>query len=112
MKLTSDKRASSIVWLILCVVISLLVYWYPIVLAHTFERDADSRVGFVGVLTIPVLFAAGTRAIWEFVRLRKEIRSSPQEGNRAYHTAGVILLIVSLSPLAAFTVLMIWGATR
>ena len=110
--LISDKRFSPIAWLIGCVVIGVLCYWYPLVLAHSFGPDVDSRIGFIGVLTIPVMLAAGARAIWEFVRLHRAIGDSQQRGNVAYQTTGVVLLIASLSPLASWTAAMIWGATR
>jgi hypothetical protein len=112
MALTSDNRVSPIAWLIGCVVIGVLCYWYPLVLANSFGRDVDSRIGFIGVLTIPVLLVSSVRAIWEFVRLLKAIATAKRRGDGAYQTAGVVLLVASLSPLASWTASMFWGATR
>jgi hypothetical protein len=63
MALTSDNRVSPIAWLIGCVVIGVLCYWYPLVLANSFDRDVHSRIGVIGVLTIPVLLVSSVRAI-------------------------------------------------
>ena len=111
--LISDKRFSPIAWLIGCAVIGIIAYWYPLVLAHSFGPDVDSRIGFIGVLTVPLLLAASARAIWEFVRLLRAIAASQGgKGSWAFQIAGVVLLIASLSPLASWMASMIWGATR
>ena len=112
MTLLSDQRVSPIAWLMGCFLIGVLTYWYPLVLAHSFERDVDSRIGFGYTLTGPVLLAASVRAVWEYVRLRRLLANTPGEGNRAFHTLGAVLLVASLSPLVVFGALMIWGANR
>jgi hypothetical protein len=100
MTLTADSRIGLLIWMLCCAIIGVMCYWYPIFVDQAFDKDADSRIGFVIFSFLPILLAAGARAMWDFWRLLRVLSATERNGNVACGLTAAFLLMISLSPLA------------
>ena len=99
MTLTADSRVRMVIWMACCAIISVMCYWYPIIVDNSFGRGFDSRIGFVVFGFLPVLIAVGFGSVWIFWNLMCVVFTTEKKGNVGFGLAACFLLLVSLSPL-------------
>ena len=61
-------------WLMGCVVVGVLCFWYPSYVDSKFAEDTDSRMGFFFMGTMPFMVGAGVVAVFSLIRLFRALR--------------------------------------
>ena len=105
----TGKVVVSLGWLIGCVVVGILCFWYPSYVDSKFGEEVDSGMGFLYLWGFPFMIGAAVMAVVSQVRLYRALRGAPMRDCAPLISAGGILTLAALSPAAVIAFRLVYG---